>query len=164
MITAFFDLYHNRIIQLRKSPTIRLNLPNIPITPLRSQPIKKNHQRNLPKKRRNHRDIPMIHQIGHPIIEVDHHESVRKKVSHHCTKHITTFLSIDTFQIIEFIKNSLYLGREKSPDSNSSQSSNNKKPYCEMCRDCRFYQDRFGPGFMDSFGPCSCDCHKWAYS
>lgn len=34
---------------------------------------------------------------------------------------------------------------------------------CEDCRDCQFYQDRFGPGFMDKFGPCKCQCHNWAY-
>ncbi|CAF2331071.1 unnamed protein product [Rotaria sp. Silwood2] len=54
--------------------------------------------------------------------------------------------------------------RDKSSKSNSPQSSNGHKPNCDDCHDCRFYQDRFGPGFMDSFGPCSCDCHKWAYS
>ncbi|CAF0847264.1 unnamed protein product [Adineta ricciae] len=47
-------------------------------------------------------------------------------------------------------------------DSDTSQSSNDKFN-CNDCRGCRFYQDRFGPGFMDAFGPCSCECHKWAY-
>ena len=60
--------------------------------------------------------------------------------------------------------NFLHLGHEKSSNSISPPSSNNRKLHCDDCRDCRFYQDRFGPGFMDSFGPCSCDCHKWAYS
>ncbi|UJR33839.1 hypothetical protein I4U23_021262 [Adineta vaga] len=53
--------------------------------------------------------------------------------------------------------------RDRSHDSDSSQSTNNKNN-CNDCRGCRFYQDRFGPGFMDAFGPCSCDCHKWAYT
>ncbi|CAF0782552.1 unnamed protein product [Adineta steineri] len=49
--------------------------------------------------------------------------------------------------------------RDKSSGSDSPKSSN-----CNDCGGCRFFQDRFGPGFMDSFGPCSCDCHKWAYN
>ncbi|CAF3736134.1 unnamed protein product [Rotaria magnacalcarata] len=59
---------------------------------------------------------------------------------------------------------SLKKKRDKSPKSSSPQSSNGAKKSCKDCNDCRFYQDRFGPGFMDSFGPCKCDCHTWAYT
>lgn len=81
--------------------------------------------------------------------------SSRSRRSKFHSKKIVFFLFIDFF---------VEIGRNQSSDSNSSRSSNSKKSHCEDCHGCRFYQDRFGPGFMDAFGPCSCDCHKWAYS
>ena len=159
---AFFNLQRCRTALLTEFPTMSPCHQRRSMFKATSCPTRNVHQRSLRNERRNHHGTPTTPMTDLPLAEADLPDITRivlEKVS---------IMSREfTFHTEDRRQNDLRwrcLGRSRSPDSSSSHASNGTGRSCEDCGGCRFYQDRFGPGFMDSFGPCGCNCHKWAYT